>query len=135
MCLPRVVQAQWRAKKAPMDGESKTLREYAQFLKAYANMRYRISMLMWAMEEEQVPTQTAAQRTADDLLDMAYEYMDDVNERLTDVDELMASVQSLLFGYHHLFCEDSFAADRDMDDLRTLLSSLALDDQGMPRLS
>jgi hypothetical protein len=109
-----------------MDNDSKIVRQYAQLLHTYVEMRQQMVDLLRMLDEEEIPKENSTQRVAADLLDMAFEYVDESRERLEPVDKLLMSVQPLFFGYSHLMIGVD-ADTQDLDDLRDLLGGLNLD--------
>ena len=109
-----------------MDNNSRILKQYAQLLKTYVEMRQQLVDLLRTLDEEEISRATGAQRTAGELLDMAFDYMDEARERLEPVDKLLTSVQPLFFGYN-LLTDGSRDDEGDLDNLRELLKGLNLD--------
>jgi hypothetical protein len=109
-----------------MDGNTEILKQYARLLKTYVEMRQQLVELLRVMDEEEIPKETSVQRTASEILDMAFDYMDEAREQLEPVDKLIMSVKPLFFGYSALI-EGAFTGDSELDDLRDLLNGLNLD--------
>jgi hypothetical protein len=109
-----------------MDGNTEILKRYSGLLRTYVEMRQQLVDLLRLMDEEEIAKETSIQRTASEMLDMAFDYMDEAREQLEPIDKLMVSVKPLFFGYSAL-TETSFHGDNDLDDLRDLLNGLNLD--------
>ncbi len=109
----------------PVNPEQTILQQYAQLLRTYVEMRQQMVDLLRTMDEEESPQGSGAARTAADLLDMAYEFMDETREHLEPVDKLLMAVQPLFFA-HSMLLEGS-EEEPNMDDLRDLLKGLNLD--------
>lgn len=107
-----------------MSTEQKILQHYAQLLRTYVEMRQQLVDLLRALDEEERPRGVGPARTAAELLDMAYEYVDEAREHLEPVDKLLMSVQPLFFAHSLLVDGED---DPNLDDLRDLLSGLNLD--------
>lgn len=106
--------------------DNKILKQYARLLRSYVEMRQQMVDLLHTLDDEEIAKESNAQRTASDLLDMAFDYMDEARERLEPVDKLMISAQALFFGYGHLTAGTT-GDDQDLNDLRDLLHGLNLD--------
>jgi hypothetical protein len=109
-----------------MSTESKIVQQYAHLLRTYVEMRQGLVDLLHTLDEEEIDKGSSSRRTAADLLDMAFEYMDEARERLEPVDKLMMSVQPLFFGYS-LLAGTPEDEQQGLDDLRDLLDGLNLD--------
>ncbi len=109
-----------------MDKKNSLLTRYAQLLQDYVSMRQQLVDLLRAMDEEEVSKGTGAKRTASDLLDMAFDYLDQAHGELETVDKLLIAAQPLFFG-HSLLADGGVETDSDLDDLRDLLRGLNLD--------
>ncbi|MEZ4635363.1 MAG: hypothetical protein R2856_10405 [Caldilineaceae bacterium] len=102
------------------------MKQYAHLLRTYVEMRQGLVDLLRTLDEEEIDRGTGSRRTAADLLDMAFEYIDEARERLEPVDKLMMSVQPLFFGYSLLIGTPD-DEQRTLDNLRDLLDDLNLD--------
>jgi hypothetical protein len=109
-----------------MAKNTEILERYAQLLTTYVEMRQQLVDLLRILDEEEVPRETTMQRTASELLDMAFEYVDEAREQLAPVDKLMISAKPLFFGYS-AFMDGSLPGESELDDLRDLLNGLNLD--------
>jgi hypothetical protein len=109
-----------------MDNESKILKQYARLLRSYVEMRQQMVDLLRMLDEEEITRENNVQRTAADLLDMAFDYVDEARERLEPVDKLLMTAQPLFFGHSQLIA-GATGDTLDLDDLHDLLDGLNLD--------
>ncbi len=109
-----------------MSTETRIVTQYAHLLRRYVEMRQALVDLLRTLDEEEIDRGSSSRRTAADLLDMAFEYMDEAREHLEPVDKLMMSAPPLFFGYS-LLMEGPDDDRQNLNDLRDLLDGLNLD--------